>query len=86
MYTFYQYPSCSTCRKALKFLNEKEIEFKSVHLVTETPSEEVLKTLLKNSGLPIKKFFNTSGQKYKELGLKDKINNMSEYEAIKLVA
>ena len=54
MYTFYQYPSCSTCRKALKFLNEKEIEFKSVHLVTETPSEEVLKTLLKNSGLPIK--------------------------------
>lgn len=86
MYNFYQYPSCSTCRKALKFLNEKEIEFKSVHLVTETPSEEVLKTLLKNSGLPIKKFFNTSGQKYKELGLKDKINNMSEYEAIKLLA
>lgn len=86
MYTFYQYPSCSTCRKALKFLNENEIKFKSVHLVSETPNEEILKKILENSGLPIKKLFNTSGQKYKELGLKDKINFISEDEAIKLLA
>ena len=53
MYTFYQYPSCSTCRKALKFLNENEIKFKSVHLVSETPNEEILKKILENSGLPM---------------------------------
>jgi arsenate reductase len=86
MYTFYQYPSCSTCRKALKFLNEKEIEFVEVHLVTETPNEGVLKEILKNSGLPLKKLFNTSGKKYKELNLKDKISSMAEDEGIKLLA
>lgn len=82
----YQYPSCSTCRKALKYLNEKGIDYISVHLVEETPSYEELKALYEKSGLPIKKFFNTSGLKYKELGLKDKLSKLSDEEALKLLA
>ena len=82
----YQYPSCSTCRKALKYLNEKGVEYTSVHLVEETPSYEELKALYEKSGLPIKKFFNTSGLKYKELGLKDKLPKLSDEEALKLLA
>ena len=82
----YQYPSCSTCRKALKYLNEKRVEYTSVHLVEETPSYEELKALYEKSGLPIKKFFNTSGLKYKELGLKDKLPKLSDEEALKLLA
>jgi arsenate reductase len=82
----YQYPSCSTCRKALKFLNEKGVEYTSVHLVEETPSYEELKALYEKSGLSIKKFFNTSGLKYKELGLKDKLPKLSDEEALKLLA
>lgn len=82
----YEYPSCSTCRKALKYLNEKGVEYTSVHLVEETPSYEELKALYEKSGLPIKKFFNTSGLKYKELGLKDKLPKLSDEEALKLLA
>ncbi len=82
----YQYPSCSTCRKALKYLNEKGVEYTSVHLVEETPSYEELKALYEKSGLSIKKFFNTSGLKYKELGLKDKLPKLSDEEALKLLA
>jgi len=82
----YQYPSCSTCRKALKYLNEKGVEYTSVHLVEEIPSYEELKALYEKSGLPIKKFFNTSGLKYKELGLKDKLPMLSDEEALKLLA
>ena len=82
----YEYPSCSTCRKALKYLNEKGVEYTSIHLVEETPSYEELKALYEKSGLPIKKFFNTSGLKYKELELKDKLPKLSDEEALKLLA
>lgn len=82
----YQYPSCSTCRKALKYLNERGVNYTSIHLVEETPSYEELKVLYEKSGLPVKKFFNTSGLKYKELGLKDKLPNLSDDEALKLLA
>lgn len=86
MYKIYQYPSCSTCRKAVKYLNEKNAEYSSVHLVEETPKFEELKDLFEKSSLPIKKFFNTSGLKYKELGLKDKISSFTEEEALKLLS
>ena len=86
MYKLYQYPSCSTCRKAVKYLKDKGVEYTGIHLVEETPKFEELKDLFEKSGLPIKKFFNTSGLKYKELGLKDKVGNFSEDEALKLLS
>ena len=78
--TIYQYPKCGTCRKALKWLDENNIAYESVHIVDNPPSES------EQSELPIKKFFNTSGKKYRELGLKDKLDDMSDDEKIKLLA
>lgn len=86
MYKIYQYPSCSTCRKAIKYLNENNLEYNSCHLVEETPKFEELKELYEKSGLPIKKFFNTSGLKYKEMGLKDKVSQLTDEEALKLLS
>ncbi|MET3683697.1 arsenate reductase [Alkalibacillus flavidus] len=84
--TVYQYPKCGTCRKALKWLDDNGITYESVHIVDNPPSEEELKTIIDRSGLPIKKFFNTSGKKYRELELKDRLPSMSEDEQIKLLA
>lgn len=84
--TIYQYPKCGTCRKALKWLDEKGIEYESIHIVEQPPTQEQLKTLIDKSGLDIKKFFNTSGMKYRELGLKDKLKDMSDDEKIELLA
>lgn len=84
--TIYQYPKCGTCRKALKWLDEKGIEYESIHIVEKPPTQEQLKTLIDKSGLDIKKFFNTSGMKYRELGLKDKLKDMSDDEKIELLA
>lgn len=81
-----QYPRCTTCKKAQKWLEENGINYESIHIVEQTPSKEQLETLWKNSGLPLKKFFNTSGQKYKSLGLKDKLSTMSESEQLELLA
>ena len=81
-----EYPKCTTCRKAIKWLQEAGVEFEKVHIVEQTPSQEELTTYYKLSGLPLKKFFNTSGNKYKELGLKDKLADMSEEEQLKLLA
>ncbi|MER1999878.1 MAG: arsenate reductase family protein [Lysinibacillus sp.] len=81
-----EYPKCTTCRKAIKWLQEENVEFEKVHIVENTPSQEELTTYYKLSGLPLKKFFNTSGNKYKELGLKDKLADMSEEEQLKLLA
>ncbi len=83
---FFQYPKCTTCRKAQKWLEEHGINFEAIHIVEQTPSTEQLETLWKNSGLPLKKFFNTSGQKYKTLGLKDKLSTMTETEQLELLA
>ena len=83
---FICYPKCSTCQKAKKWLNEHDIEFTERHIVEENPSYEELKQWIEKSGLPIKKFFNTSGRLYKEMHLKDKLKDMSEEEQVKLLA
>lgn len=83
---FIQYPKCSTCQKAKKWLEKNQISFKDRHILEDTPTIEELKKWIHQSGYDIKKFFNTSGLKYKELGLKDKLQKMTEEEKIKLLA
>ena len=83
---FIEYPKCSTCRRAKKYLEDKGIEFQDRHIVEENPTEEELTEWIRMSGLPVKKFFNTSGMKYKELGLKDRLPGMSDEEQIRLLA
>ena len=83
---FIEYPKCSTCKKAKKYLEEHGIEFEDRHIVEENPTKEELAEWIRISGKPIKKFFNTSGMKYRELGLKDKLPEMSEEEQIELLA
>ena len=80
------YRKCSTCLKALKWLEDKKIEFEERPIVEENPSFEELSKWYKMSGLPLKKFFNTSGLMYKEMGLKDKLADMSEEEQLRLLA
>ncbi|PWA12019.1 hypothetical protein DCC39_08015 [Pueribacillus theae] len=84
--TFYWYPKCGTCRKAKKWLEENGIDFNEVHIVENPPSKEQLKDLFEKSGLELKKFFNTSGMKYRELGLKDRLKTASEEEMLELLA
>ena len=83
---FIWYPKCSTCQKAKKWLDDNNIEYTLRDIVLETPTEEELSIWIKESGLDIKKFFNTSGMKYRELGLKDKLDNMSFDEKVKLLS
>ena len=84
--TFIWYAKCSTCQKAKKWLDDNNIEYTLRDIVLETPTEEELSIWIKESGLDIKKFFNTSGMKYRELGLKDKLDNMSLEEKVKLLS
>ena len=86
MIWFIEYPKCSTCQKAKKWLVDHQVAFEERHIVEENPKAEELKAWLWRIGLPIQKFFNTSGMKYKELGLKDKRKTMSEEEQIALLA
>ena len=83
---FIEYPKCTTCKKAKKWLEENKIEFTERNIVTETPSIKELTEWIKTNGEDIKKWFNTSGLKYKELNLKDKLNTMTEKEKIELLA
>ena len=83
---FLCYPKCTTCQKAKKWLNDNKIEFSERHIVEENPTYGELKAWYEQSGLPIKKFFNTSGLLYKEMQLKDKILAMSESEQLELLA
>lgn len=80
------YPKCSTCRNAVKWFEENKIPFKQRHIVDEKLNKSEIKDLHTKSGLPIKKFFNTSGMKYRELGLKDKISNMTDEACYELLA
>jgi len=80
------YRKCSTCLKALKWLEDNHVEFDERPIVEQNPNYEELKVWYEKSGLPLKKFFNTSGLLYKELGLKDKLPQMSEDEQLKLLA
>lgn len=83
---FIEYPKCSTCRRAKKYLEEHQVDFEDRHIIDNRPTAEELKEWIGRSGYPIKKFFNTSGMKYRELGLKDKLVNMSEEEQLQLLA
>ena len=83
---FIEYPKCSTCKKAKKWLEDNNIEFKDRNIVEETPTVKELTEWIKRSGLDIRKWFNTSGLKYKELNLKEKLNNMSDQKKIELLA
>lgn len=83
---FLQYPKCTTCKKAKKFLEDNNVAFEDRHIVVNNPTEAELAQWILRSGLEIKKFFNTSGLKYKELGLKDKLPTMSDEEKIRLLA
>ena len=83
---FIEYPKCSTCQKAKKWLEENNIEFVDRNITKETPTIEELTEWIKNSGQDIKKWFNTSGIKYKELNLKEKLLTMNDKEKIKLLA
>lgn len=85
-YLLLEYPACSTCRNAKKWLDEHGISYHDRHIVNEPPSSAELKEWIERSGLPLKKFFNTNGQVYKSLELKDKLQGMSEEEQIRLLA
>ena len=86
MILFIQYPNCSTCQKAKKWLVEHNVSFTDRHIVEDNPSAKELSSWIKTSGLPVKKFFNTSGMKYKEMSLKDRLPSMSEEEQIALLS
>lgn len=86
MITFIEYPKCSTCRNAHKWLEQKGVTFLDRNILKETPAKEELKCYLEQSGYPIKKFFNTSGNLYKEFQLKDKLETMSEEEKLTLLS
>ena len=84
--TFVGYPRCSTSNRAQAWLDENKIDYEFRHIKDNNPSEEELKAWHKASGLPLKKFFNTSGLLYKELKLKDMLPTMSEQEQFELLA
>lgn len=83
---FIEYPPCSTCQKAKKWLDAKGIAYTVRHIKEDNPTYEELKEWHEKSGLPLKKFFNTSGLLYKSLGLKDKLPAMTEEEQLRLLA
>ena len=86
MNIFVEYPKCSTCKTARKFLEENGFSFDSRDIKEDRLNKEELRTLVQKSGLPIRKFFNTSGLKYKELNLKEKLPTMNEEEMLELLA
>ena len=83
---FICYPKCSTCKKDKKWLDEHNVEYTERHIVENNPTYDELKEWFNKSGLPIKRFFNTSGLLYKEMKLKDKLPTMSEDEQLQLLA
>lgn len=84
---FVEYPKCTTCKKAKKWLDEHGIEYVDRHIVEENPTAEELAAWRERSDLPLRRFFNTSGIKYRELGIKAKLNaGMSEEDAFALLA
>lgn len=83
---FVQYPKCSTCKKALTWLKENDVEFEDRHIVDNNPTAEELKEWHEKSGLPLKRFFNTSGQIYRQNNIKDRLPNMSDEEQYELLA
>lgn len=86
MVLFLEYPKCSTCKKAKKWLDDHQVAYTDRHILEENPTEDELREWIGRSGLPLKRFFNTSGMKYRELQLKDRLPGMSEEEQIALLA
>ena len=86
MFTFICYEKCSTCRKAEKWLQDKGICYEKRPIKEENPTAEELRTWREKSGLPLKRFFNTSGQLYRSLNLKERLSDMSEEEQLQLLA
>lgn len=83
---FIEYPKCTTCQKAKKFLAENNVDFTARHIKEDNPTYDELKLWYEESGLPLKKFFNTSGLLYKSMDLKNKLPQMSEEEQLKLLS
>lgn len=83
---FVEYPKCSTCKKAKKWLDSRGIPYSDRHIKEENPTAIELKSWHEKSGLPLKRFFNTSGNLYKEMKLKDRLPSMSEEEQYELLA
>lgn len=83
---FYCHPTCTTCKKAQKWLEEKNVEYNWINLKETAPSKEVFIELMNHSDRTIKNFFNTSGQQYRKLGLKDKVPDMTIEEAAEILA
>ena len=83
---FVEYPKCSTCQKAKKWLDQRGVEYKDRHIKEQNPKEEELREWHARSGLPLKKFFNTSGMLYKSMQLKEKLPQMCEEEQLRLLA
>ena len=83
---FLEYPKCTTCQKAKKWLEEHQINYEDRHIKEQNPTVEELKEWHRRSGLPLKKFFNTSGLQYKALGLKDQLPAMTEEEQLALLS
>ena len=83
---FLHYPPCSTCKKAKAWLDAQGIAYTARHIKEENPSYDELKEWISRSGLPLKKFFNTSGQLYKSMNLKDRLQDMTEEEMLRLLA
>ena len=86
MVTLYWYPKCSTCRDAKKWLENHGQQVETVDMIQEVPAAQLLEKWISESGLPLRRFFNTSGMKYRELGLKDKIDNYTLAEACQVLA
>ena len=83
---FIEYPKCSTCQNAKKWLDLHQIQYENRHIVEKTPNAQELKKWHLQSGLPLKRFFNTSGLVYKELGLKERLETLTEEEQYQLLA
>lgn len=83
---FIEYPKCTTCQKAKKWLDDNKIEYTDRHIKEDNPTYDELKAWYEKSGLPLKKFFNTSGMLYKSMSLKDKLPTMTEDEQLRLLA
>lgn len=83
---FYQYPKCGTCKKAAKYLSDHGCAVISHHIVEETPTKAQLLTWMDQSGLEVRKFFNTSGKVYQEMGLKDRVGTITKEEAADLLS
>lgn len=83
---FLEYPKCSTCQKAKRWLEAKKLSFEDRHIVEERPTKEELRGWIKQSGYPVKKFFNTSGLKYREMELSKRLPDMSLEEQLEILS